>query len=103
MGLEGIVSKRKDSPSPSPARNNVGSASRDTERPCANSPRETSLGRASKMLLAGIGMAIRLRSKKLPGAAQTPLYYPRSRQQPPKSFLRTKRGATNYAGEIHTR
>src|SRR3984893_1788203 len=33
----------------SPARNNVCSASRDTERPCANSPRETSLGRASKI------------------------------------------------------
>jgi hypothetical protein len=64
MGLEGIVSKRKDSPSPSPARNNVCSASRDIERPCANSPRETSLGRASKMLLT------RLRS---PCSGMTPI------------------------------
>jgi hypothetical protein len=53
----------------------VCSVSRDTERPCANSPRETSLGRASKILLAGIGVAIMVRSK-LPWRRKCmPLYY----------------------------
>src|ERR1700738_4851529 len=43
--------------------------------PCANSPRETSLGRASKILLAGIGLAIMVRSK-LPWRRKCmPLYY----------------------------
>src|SRR6202035_4473106 len=42
---------------------------------CANSPRETSLGRASIILLAGIGVAIMVRSK-LPWRRKCmPLYY----------------------------